>query len=177
MKILILAPLFPPDTGAPASYVKELSARLALAHRVTLFLYGYLPETVSGVTIHAIDKRKSLFVRLFAFTRSLFSETDTPDLILVNNAPSIELPFLLYYFFKKPTFVLLISDPLATKQSTRGVYARIHRALLKRAFRTITVEEVTYQKDEILPFVTFDTAKEEKRVAWWETHIMTLCSL
>ncbi len=177
MNILILSPLFPPDTGTPASYVKELADRLGKRHEVTLHIYGYLPEEVMGVPILATDKRKSLLFRLLSFTRTLFSHKRQFDLILVNNAPSIELPFLFFSLLRKTPYVLLESDPLAKKKSTRGFYKILHRFISKHAKYIIEPDEASYQKDEWLPFTDFDTAKEERRNTWWDTHLTSLTTV
>jgi hypothetical protein len=176
MKILILSPLFPPDTGAPASYVKELATTVAQKHETTLLIYGYLPEAVESVSIQAIDKRSSLPVRLFLFTKSLLAQKNY-DLLLVNNAPSIELPLFFVLLFKRMSFVLIESDPRALKVSDRGWYGWLHTQIKKRAKKSIVLnDEASYRKAELLPFVTFDETRETKRKLWWHTHSQELLS-
>lgn len=176
MKILILSPLFPPDTGAPASYVKELATRLEPHHTVTIHIYGYLPEHVHGVTIVSTDKRTSLPHRLFLFTRTLFSHREKFDLILVNNAPSVELPFLFFWLVTRVPYVLIESDPLA-KKNMNGLYKCIHSLTTRYARYTLAVEKDSYQKAELLPFTSFDTVREEARSVWWDTHIKKLVTV
>ncbi len=176
MKILILSPLFPPDTGAPASYVKELAARLQNSHEVSLLVYGYLPEVVEGVNIVSIDKRTFLPVRLFSYTKSMWRHA-SPDSMLVNNAPSIELPLLLISLFRNIPFVLIESDPIAQKASMYSWYKMLHTLIQKRAQKIIVLEEeALYKKAEVLPFAEFDAAREARRQAWWDTHCKHLLS-
>jgi hypothetical protein len=176
MKILILSPLFPPDTGAPASYVKELVELLSKKHEITLLVYGYLPEAVSGSKILTVDKRALLPWRLFYFTKTLLRQGNC-DLLLVNNAPSIELPLFLVSFFKRTSYVLIESDPIAKRASEKGLYKLLHATLKRRAQKVVVPEEENeYKKAEILPFVEFDAAREARRQTWWNAHINHLIS-
>lgn len=176
MKILILSPLFPPDTGAPSSYVKELATRLQTNHTVTLHIYGYLPESVSGITILSTDKRTSLPNRLLSFTKTLFSHREKFDVVLVNNAPSVELPFFFFWLFSRVPYVLIESDPLA-KKNCKGLYKVINSFIIRHAHHTLVVEESSYKKAEVLPFTSFDTIREAARTDWWNSHIETLCTV
>jgi hypothetical protein len=176
MKILILSPLFPPDTGAPADYVKELTQRLTVEHETTVLMYGYLPEAVPGSTLLPIDKRVILPWRLFSFTKTLLAKQGH-ELLLVNNAPSIELPLLVASFVKNISFVLIESDPIARHASERGLYKLLHTTLTKRAKKVVVLEdETTYKKAEVLPFVEFDMARESRRQTWWNAHTNHLMS-
>lgn len=171
MKILILSPLFPPDTGAPSLYVKELATRLHTTAEVTLLLYGHLPETVSGVTICSVDKRAVLPIRITKFIRAILTQPKS-DFIVVNNAPSTELPLLLVSFFRNTPFILLESDPRAVEASQRGLYRTLHALIKKRAKKIIVLpDESIYRKAESLPFTEFDLTREADRNAWWDTHL------
>lgn len=174
MKILILSPLFPPDTGTPAAYVKELASRLH--HKdISLLIYGYLPESISTVPIQSIDKRQLLPVRLFQFTRTLLRESRDIKHLIINNAPSVELPALLVSFVRPLHITLLLSDPVAKKASERGLYKILHTFLKRRSQAIITLPPpTTYEKAETLPFVSSDTEKEAARESWWHEHINTL---
>lgn len=171
MKILILSPLFPPDTGAPALYVKELASRLQATAKTTLLVYGHLPEAVPGATICSVDKRAILPIRIAHFTKALLTE-EQPDLMVVNNAPSTELPLFLVSLFRKTRFVLLLSDVRATKASQHGFYRILHAVIKKRATKIIQLpDESIYQKMEKLPFAEFDVQREADRNVWWEAHL------
>ncbi len=175
MKILILSPLFPPDTGTPADYVKELAATLAPLHDTSLLIYGYLPESVVGVTVQSIDKRSLLPVRLFSYFAALRTFRNT-DIVLVQNAPSVELPLLFSLLIRKSTYVLVISDPIANSH-IKGFYAWVHAYIRKNAVQVITTPaDTVYKKAEKLPFVEFDAASEARRQTWWKNHITALLS-
>ena len=116
MQLLLLAPLFPPDTGDPAEYTKELCMRLQ-GHGVTALIYGHLPEAVLGAKIVAVDKRQWLPKRLFSYTLALYKHVRTADVVIVNNAPSTELPLLLVSLFLPVKIILCESDMLAQKSA------------------------------------------------------------
>lgn len=175
MKILILTPLFPPDTGDPSSYVKELARRLSSDHSVTVLLYGHLPEAVPGATLHAVDKRAPLPLRLIAFTVALLNELRGADRILVNNGPSTELPFLLVSPFIRAKTILLESDQLATTAATKGIYKLVHSYLKTHVTSLVSFSDhEAYQQTEWLPYQETNVARENERTLWWENHIKTI---
>lgn len=177
MKILLLTPLFPPDTGDPAPYVKELATRLH-THEVTALMYGRLPESVPNVTIVTVDKRQWLPLRLFKYTAALWLNSKTAELIIVNNAPSTELPALLVSFLRSRKMLLCASDPIATSAAQSGIYKIIHRLLNRRCLKTIVLPSGgIYKKPEVLPFVQNDEHEHTRREAWWNTHIIELTTV
>ena len=177
MKTLILSPLFPPDVGDPADYVKELASRLPSVD-TTLLVYGYLPETVVGVTIKTVDKRQLLLFRLTSYTVSLFKASKNAELIIINNAPSTELPALIVSLFYTKPMLLCTSDPLAAKVSGRGLYGFVHMLLRRRCKKVISLPtDQRYKKAEVLPFATFDDAREVAREVWWQKHLLDIQSL
>jgi hypothetical protein len=174
MKILILSPLFPPDTGTPAAYVKELAGRLR-DKDISLLIYGYLPEAVSTIPIRSIDKRQLLPLRLFRFTLALLKESKEAKHLIINNAPSVELPALIVSFIRPVNITLLLSDPVAEKASGHGLYKILHTLLKQRSRAVITLpQKSVYEKTETLPFTPFDDQKEQMREAWWREHVSTL---
>lgn len=177
MKILILSPLFPPDVGAPAPYAKELMSRLK-AHSVSALIYGYLPESVDGVSIAAIDKRTWLVRRLVTYTKALAQASKEADLIVVNNAPSVELPVFLVSLFRKNTIVLCESDPLALKASKKGFYKLLHTLIIRRAKKIIILpEETVYLTPERLPFTNVADLASVAQNEWWDTHLLELTTI
>jgi hypothetical protein len=175
MKILLLTPLFPPDTGEPAAYVKELAARLTTTHETTLLMYGRLPESVPGVMLLTVDKRQPLPRRLFKFTLELWRQSKTAELIIVNSAPSTELPALLVSLFSPTKMILCESDSLAVTAATSGVYKFMHTLLKRRCIKVIAFPDSTiYEKPEVLPFTQISGAELTRRATWWDTHITEL---
>ena len=174
MKILILTPLFPPDTGAPAPYTKQLIEQLQ-NHQVTLVAYGHLPEAAPYQTLITLDKR---WPKLFLLMKSFFvllTNSRSHELILVNNGPSTELPALAASFFIRTPIKLCLSDPRALRASEGGLYKIIHTLFRRRASSVITFPEAsTYLRPEKLPFAKEDPLIEKTQQAWWQDHITTL---
>jgi hypothetical protein len=178
MKILILTSLFPPDTGAPAPYMKTLLPFLK-EHTVTLLVHGYLPEQTTADIIHTLDKRWSKVRLMLASVWHLIKHGKAADLIIIANGPPTELPSLIASWFISTPITLCICDPLAVEHSQRGLYGMIHRMCTKRAHRIVTLpdDQTTYLKAELLPFETFDTRQEAVRQTWWKHHINTLLEI
>lgn len=177
MKILILSPLFPPDVGEPASYVKELTRQLE-GHTVEALIYGYLPESVPTVRITAVDKRSWLLKRLFTYTRALFKAQARAEIIILNNAPSIELPLLFVSLFSKKRIILCESDPRASKAAQSGFYKTLHAQVKKRCVKVITLpEQAVYNAPETLPFSAPNTTFLQARALWWSAHIKELTTI
>ena len=175
MKILILSPLFPPDTAPSAQYVKELAARLT-NHEVTVLLYGHLPEAVPNVQYVCVDKRSSKFMLIFKSVFALIKNGKQSDLIIVNNGPSAELPAWLCSFFVFTPMTLCISDTLAAKASRHGLNSLIHKLCAKRMTSIVTLpsDRKIYLPKEILPFETLDSFAEAEQSLWWENHIKNI---
>ena len=177
MKILLLTPLFPPDTGDPASYVKDLATRLS-GHEVTLLIYGRLPEAVPNIKIISIDKRQWLPLRLLKYTKSLWQNSEMTDLIIVNNAPSTELPALFVSTLRPRTMHLCESDSIAKVAAQSGMYKIIHQLLKKRCQKTIGLpDDKLHKKPEVLPFIQIDETVHARRERWWNNHLNELTSL
>jgi hypothetical protein len=175
MKLLILTPLFPPDTGAPAAYVKTLLTHLS-GHEVTIVVYGYLPESAPCQEIITIDKRWSKVHLLLKSTWTLLKKGNQADQIIINNGPLTELPAFFASFFLKTPLTLCISDPLAIKASQRGFRQLIHWLCVNRMDNIVTLptDENNYLEPEKLPFTTFDTAAKAGRQEWWKQHVARL---
>jgi len=177
MKILLLTPLFPPDTGDPADYVKELAARLT-EHEVSVLMYGRLPESVPSATVVAVDKRQWLPLRLLKYAKALWLDSKAAELIIINNAPSTELPALLVSYFRPHKMLLCASDPLATTAAKSGLYKIVHQLLMRRCKKTIILPDgAVYKKPEVLPFTEIDESVYTKREDWWSNHINELTTI
>lgn len=92
MKIVIATPLFPPDIGRPAEYVKELAKRLAGRCSVTVVAYGSLPEQVPGAKVVTVPKNWPIPLRMVAFTWRLWRELKGAQAVWVCDGASVGLP-------------------------------------------------------------------------------------
>ena len=127
MRILIVTPLYPPDTAGHAPYVKELAKRLSSKHEICILIYGYIPEHVSGATIVTIQKKLFAPLRLFQYTYTLWKLSSTADVVYVQNGASVELPTLVVSLLSGTRFILRLADLNALRTATTQ---RFHKQLL-----------------------------------------------
>lgn len=168
MNILILTSLFPPDIGDPAPYVKELISRLAEENDISLLTYGYLPESVFA-TVHTIDKRLPVSVRLFLYTKKLFTLCKQQDLVFANNGPSTDTPLLLAHLLTGTKYIYCISDQLSYQRGGR-IQSLVKNLMEKRALKVIRLPASNlYRKPEMLPFTKKPNLKPWE--TWWQTHL------
>jgi glycosyltransferase involved in cell wall biosynthesis len=173
MKITVATPLYPPDIGGAASYIKELARRLSEKHTVTVVTYGCLPEKVPGVAFISIDKRQMLPLRLLRYTSALLRTLRKTDLLYAENGPSVELPLYLAGHISKKPFVMHIGDMATHKYAAKRVFRRmIERAAFRRAL--CVVEENPLWRPEILPFESFPKQAFDAYEGSWEKHIAHL---
>jgi len=92
MKIVLATPVYPPEIGGPATYVKELAERLRDEHDITIVAYASTPENVPGTRLVTVSKRQLLPLRLLKFTLELYKATEGADVLYVQNAVAAGLP-------------------------------------------------------------------------------------
>ncbi len=174
MKILLATPLFPPDIGGAAPYVKELARRLAEEnHDVTVLTYGHLPEQVRGVSFVCVHKKHPLPFRLVRYTFTLFKTALRNEIIYAQNGASVELPTLLLKLFLKTPLVIHIGDYAAHEYAGRHVFIRnIERFAFQQAYKTIT--DSPKKRPEILPFKPYPKKAFDEYNASWREHIEML---
>jgi len=173
MKIVITTPIYPPEMGDPASYVKELAGRLAEKHEIVVLMYGRLPEKVPGVSFVCVEKSLPLFIRLFKFFLALLKEVKKADIIYSENGASVELPVGLVIFFKKNFLVIHKGDKIARRRSEESRLLKFIEVFAsERAFSV--VEESPLKRPEILPFEPEPKEAFEKYEASWKEHINKL---
>lgn len=119
MKIVIATPLYPPEIGTPAAYVKKLGQHLSSKHEVTIVAYARTVEHAEGVNVITVNKQRPLFVRLFAYTAALLRETSGADIIYVQRAMASGLPALIVGRFRNIPVVLNFIDDEAWERATR----------------------------------------------------------
>lgn len=111
MKIVLATPIYPPELGGPATYTKEIAARLAGTHEITVVAYTDAPQPVLGTRLIAVSKRYLLPVRLAAYCLALWRATKGADLIYAQNAVAAGLPAALVSFLRrKPYAVKFVGD-------------------------------------------------------------------
>ena len=176
MRIVLLTPLYPPDTAGEAQYAKECARRLSEHHSVSIVLYGNIPESLESVSVTCVQKRYPLLVRIFLFWWVAVRAVRTADAIMCLNGPSVELP-LLGTFRKRgaPLIFVLADDAAHTRAKNHLFLRRIESRVAARATRTLI--SVPGTKPEILPFAPHPTLALEAYEASWQAHIEEIESI
>ena len=111
MKIVLATPIYPPEIGGPATYVRELATRLAKAEQITIVAFADVGEVVDGVKLVLIGKKSGLLSRLTAFFFALLKEAKGANVIYVQNAVAAGLPAVLAgALLKKPVVLKFVGD-------------------------------------------------------------------
>ncbi len=174
MKILVLTPLFPPDIGGSAPYIKELVTRLSnRKYSVTVLAYGCLPEDVPGVMFRCVNKKIPTFLRIFLFSMKTFREARKHDFIYAENGPSVELPLRLLKFFLKTPLVFHIGDHPAYTYGQTKPFLNKNQKVVERYAHTV-VEETPEPRPEILPHKKYPTDLFKAYEKSWDTHLEKL---
>ena len=167
MRIVLVTPLYPPDTASTALYVKELARRLSSAHEVTIVAYAHIPEPVKNVEIVAVPKRQPLTSRLSAFIKVLRQASQNSDVVYAINGASVELPLL----FVDTPFVFALNDTKAHARAERSfLLGTLERAVSARA--QSIVRDFPIERPEILPLE--EAPSEEEYEKTWNTHLTLL---
>jgi glycosyltransferase involved in cell wall biosynthesis len=171
MKILLTTPLFPPDIGGAAPYMKELAKRLAeQKHEVTVLTYGCLPEKVSGVSFICVNKKYPLLVRLFLYTFALLKMARKNNLVYAQNGSSVELPIGLIKMFLRIPLVMHIGDKAAHEHAKKHEFVlSIEHLAFKRAEKIIA--DSPERRPEILPFKPYPKEAFDKYEKSWKEHM------
>lgn len=106
MRIVLATPVYPPEIGGPATYTKELAARLKGEHKIVVVAYASTSELIPGIELHVASKRRPMPVRLLKFTLDLYRFSRGADVIYVQNAMAAGLPAVIVGMFRKIPVVL-----------------------------------------------------------------------
>ena len=194
MRILLATPLYPPDIAPSALYVKELAARLAARHSVSVIAYGHLPEEIKGVTIIPINKSSSRLRRLWRFGHTLGREAKKADVVIIENGPATELPASILSLLTGLQFIFHVTDTKAFLNNKKYSRRRIIRRLAAwRAKRIIVSLESMLptlpkravanfiphppERPEILPFADYPEAELADYEKAWARHLKDLTNL
>ncbi len=119
MKIVLATPLYPPEIGGPATYVKELAHKLRDEHEVTIVAYASTSEKVPGTTLITVSKRRALPVRLAKFTYELWRVSRRADVVYVQNAVAAGLPAVIVRLLTRTPVVLKFVGDEAWERATQ----------------------------------------------------------
>jgi glycosyltransferase involved in cell wall biosynthesis len=125
MKLVLATPIYPPEIGGPATYTKELCGRLAGEHDITVVTYSDSKEATVRTKLVTVSKKKSLILRLMAYTLALWREAKKADLIYVQNAMAAGLPTSLVSLLTGIPFVLkFVGDEAWERASAHKMTAK-----------------------------------------------------
>lgn len=111
VKIIIATPLFPPEIEGIASYSQDIAKRLNDKHQVQILTYAGQVEEVVGLEIFTINKRQSIFFRIWNYFIQLLKLAKQADLIYVQNSVAVSLPAILVKIFTgKKVIINFIED-------------------------------------------------------------------
>lgn len=178
MKILIATPLYPPDIAPSALYTKELARRLSERHTVTLLVYGNIPESLPHVRIITIEKSAKLFVRITRFFFALLRESWRTDVLILENGPSVEVPFVLARPLLWKNTILEMSDTVAQSHASSSLLYRTLQAIATFFAHTTHTSGATFtfpkHQPEIHPFKPYPEKEFSEYEASWGAHLAIL---
>lgn len=194
MHILIVTPLYPPDTASHAPYVKEFATRVSNTHTVTILTYNQIPEKIDGVRIISISKRFPIFFRIIRFWYALWKESRMHEVLYIQNGPSVELPFIFMPRKNNTREIFHLGDEVALCHTKKSMLLRILTQLsCHRSHTCITHPDSIYTESlvhtytkklfscprphvrpEILPFVPKDTTSFVAYTESWNAHMHCL---
>ena len=119
MKILIATPIYPPEIGGPATYVKELCEKLHKKYDITIVAYTDVRNPFPGTRLVSVSKRRPLPVRLSKFFLAILKESKDIDLIYVQNAMAAGLPVALASIIRRKPFILKFVGDEAWERATQ----------------------------------------------------------
>lgn len=134
MRIIIATPIFPPETGGPATYTRELAERLTQQnHEITVVAYADAPEAIAGVRVVAVSKERPTFSRLISYFFALNREAKKADIIYVQNAVASGLPAALVGMLSgKPVVLKFVGDEAWERATQAGLTAKPLNEFLAR---------------------------------------------
>lgn len=171
MKIIITAPLFPPEITIGSIYIKKLAQTLKeVDFKIQVLTYSIFPEKINGVKITKVNKQLPLPIRLIVFTFKLWKLARKNDVIFSQNGASVEFPiFLMSKLIKKP-YIIYISDKKAFNYTKDKILLNyIQRKTFKKAFQII--KDIPDPKPEVTPFDNKIKDKINLYKNSWEKHI------
>ncbi len=119
MKIVLATPLYPPEIGGPATYIKELAYKLKDEHTLTIIAYASTSERIEGTTLITVSKRRRLPIRLAKFTWVLLKAARSADVIYVQNAVAAGLPAAIVGMLTRTPVILKFVGDEAWERATQ----------------------------------------------------------
>ena len=111
MKILITTPIWPPEIGGPATYIKELIGHLSDGYQPSILAFADNPEDLPGVPFVSISKKNPLPIRQLRFIKKLLDLGKNTDVIYAQNPMAVGVPSIVAsHILKKPLILKFVGD-------------------------------------------------------------------
>lgn len=124
MKIVLATPIYPPEIGGPATYIKEIAERLCGTHSITIVAYASTSEYIPGTKLITVSKQRALPLRLIKYTWVLFRESKNADIIYVQNAMASGLPAVIVSALRRVPVILKFVSDEAWERATQQKYTK-----------------------------------------------------
>jgi len=120
MRIIIATPLYPPEIGGPATYIKELCQRIHQDHEITVVAYTDTGEAFPGTRLVSVSKRLPLLIRLIKYTLVLWKTAQGQDIIYAQSSMAAGLPAVLVAKFRNlPCVIKFVGDEVWERATQR----------------------------------------------------------
>ena len=111
MRILITTPIWPPEIGGPATYIKELISHLPGHYQSTVLAFADNPEDLPEVPFVSISKKNPLPIRQLRFFKKLLDLGKNTDVIYAQNPMAVGVPSIVAsHILKKPLILKFVGD-------------------------------------------------------------------
>lgn len=125
MRVALVTPLYPPDIGDLAVFIKELAHQIKKDAEVVIVTYGRFPEHIPGVKIICTNKKTPIILRIPIFIVRLFNATQNVDGLIVTDGAAVGLPSLFVSRMRGiPLIRLLMRDEIAERLLTSHIQKR-----------------------------------------------------
>lgn len=164
MRTIIVTPLYPPDLGDLAVYVKNVAIHLSKTDDVVIATYSESPEDIEGVPIVTTSKRLPTITRLAIFTFRLWKAAKNADILYVGDGASVGLPSVIVSFLRRvPMVRFVLQDEtwerafhakiattdeasfILSKQTGRLAWIKRLQSIVLRSAKLIFVSSAFYQ--------------------------------
>ncbi len=120
MKIIIATPIYPPEIGGPATYIKELCELIHQEHDITVVAYTDTGEAFPGTRLVSVSKRLPLLLRLIKYTLVLWKISRDQDLIYAQSSMAAGFPAIIVSQLRNlPCVIKFVGDEVWERATQR----------------------------------------------------------
>jgi glycosyltransferase involved in cell wall biosynthesis len=132
MRIVLATPIYLPEIGGPATYIKEICERMGDEHSLVVVAYARNGVPYGGARLVQISKDAPLPVRLFKFFIATLREARHADVIYAQNAVAAGLPAVVAgMIMRKPVVIKFVGDEAWERATQHRTTSKQLEAFLK----------------------------------------------